>query len=165
MLPPFRIDFKDNRALFKQEGIRSFDPFQKRINMTEPIKDQLKTLAPEIAARFPAVLVLYLFGSQAEGRARPDSDVDVAVFTEGEEDLMLDLRLADFLEQRLGRQVDVVIMQKVSPILQHQVLKQRGVIFERDPGRRIVLEGISFKCYLDALHYQRRRFYEGGSRG
>jgi predicted nucleotidyltransferase len=39
----------------------------------------------EIMARFPSIQVMYLFGSHASGNPRADSDVDIAVFTEGRE--------------------------------------------------------------------------------
>ena len=108
-------------------------------------------------ARFPSIQVMYLFGSHASGNPRADSDVDIAVFTEGREPPTIDLELGVFLQQRLQRPVDVVIMQKASPILQHEVLRKKVRIFEKSDTCRAFLENQSLRAYLDARHYQHKR--------
>lgn len=121
---------------------------------------RLAELVPELVARFPAVDVLYLFGSRATGRAEADSDVDLAMFMAEEAiraNPCLDLEIGLFAEKRLGCPVDIVVMQRVSPVLQHQVLAQGERLFERDPSRRARLESVSFKKYLDAKHFQIKR--------
>ncbi|MGH2670454.1 MAG: nucleotidyltransferase domain-containing protein [bacterium] len=45
---------------------------------SSPFADLAKRLA-EVSGRFPEVLAAYLFGSMAEGRAGPHSDLDLAV--------------------------------------------------------------------------------------
>ncbi|MFP4213602.1 MAG: type VII toxin-antitoxin system MntA family adenylyltransferase antitoxin [Desulfohalobiaceae bacterium] len=124
------------------------------------IIDRLSQIIPELLNSFPEISVLYMFGSQARGEARADSDLDVAIFLDPEvygENPLLDLEIQDFLETRLGLPVEVVIMQRVSPILQHQVLAKGLRLFERDPELRAKLELISFKRYLDVRRWQQRR--------
>lgn len=121
------------------------------------VLEELKKILPEIADRFPSVSVLYLFGSHAAGTARARSDVDIAVFTDGSESPLMDLELAVLVEKRLKRPVDVVVMQKVSPILQHEVLRNKIRLFERNPSQRARLEVRSFRAYLDAVYYQEKR--------
>jgi hypothetical protein len=53
--------------------------------------------------------------------------------------------------------VDVVIMQKASPILQHEVLRKKVRIFEKSDTCRAFLENQSLRAYLDARHYQHKR--------
>lgn len=117
-------------------------------------------IVSKLTERFPGIDVLYLFGSQATGEAGAESDVDLAVYLR-EEDLQgnpsLDLEIGLFVEKRLRCPVDVVVMQRVSPILQHQVLARGRRLFERNPRQRAVLESLSFKRYLDSRHYQRKR--------
>lgn len=117
-------------------------------------------IVSKLTERFPGIDVLYLFGSQATGEAGAESDVDLAVYLR-EKDLQgnpsLDLEIGLFVEKMLRCPVDVVVMQRVSPILQHQVLARGRRLFERDPRQRVVLELLSFKRYLDARHYQRKR--------
>ncbi len=121
---------------------------------------KLMEILPELTARFPAIEVLYLFGSRAKGAARSDSDVDVAVFLEEralQDNPLLDLGIGAFLERKLSCPVDVLVMQKASPITQHQVLAGGVRLFERDPAYRARVELISFKRYQDAKHYQKKR--------
>ncbi len=122
--------------------------------------DRLLDIVPELTECFPGIEVLYVFGSQATGEAGAASDVDLAVYLT-EKDIRanpcLDLEIGLFMEKKLRCPVDVVVMQRVSPILQHQVLANGLRLFERDPGRRAVLESLSFKRYLDVRHYQKKR--------
>ncbi len=120
--------------------------------------ERIRHLMPEIIARFPSIQVFYLFGSHADGGAEDRSDVDVAVFTDGREDAAMELELGVYLQHNLKREVDVVIMQKVSPILQYEVLKARKRLYEKDPELRAILEVKSFRDYLDARYYQEKRF-------
>ena len=131
-----------------------------RMAKSAGIGKRLAELVPELVARFPAIDVLYLFGSRAPGRAGEDSDVDLAVFMAEEairSNPCLDLEIGLFAEGRLGCPVDLVVMQRVSPITQHQVLAHGQRLFERDPGRRVLLESVSFKKYLDAKHFKIKR--------
>jgi len=108
---------------------------------------------------FPDIQVVYLFGSQARGTADSASDVDVAVFVtaEGLADPLLDLRIASYLQARCRREVDVVIINRANPVLQHEVLRTGRRIRERDPAFRASHELMVFKRYLDHRHYQRKR--------
>ncbi|MFH0998259.1 MAG: nucleotidyltransferase domain-containing protein [Pseudomonadota bacterium] len=121
------------------------------------IKNHLSRYTTEIIENFPSIQVMYLFGSHASGTSKADSDVDIAVFTEGRETPTFDLELGVFLQQRLKRPVDVVIMQKASPILQHEVLRNKLRIYEKSDTIRAFLENQSLREFLDARHYQRKR--------
>lgn len=121
------------------------------------IESRIKKSIPEIIAKFPSVEIMYLFGSHAAGREQAGSDVDIAVFTDGNESPTMDLELGILLRQRIGCPVDVVIMQKASPILQHEVLRNKVRIFEKDPAVRAAREAIAFHEFMDAIHYQQKR--------
>jgi len=118
----------------------------------------IKQFISGINTDFPSIMVLYLFGSHATGRNTNDSDLDIAVFTDDTESPTMDLELGAFLQQRLNHPVDVVILQKASPILQHEVLSNKIRIYEKSPEIRAKLEVQSFRAYLDALHYQKKRY-------
>jgi len=91
--------------------------------------DDLKERLAPILARHPEVELAMLFGSQARGTARPDSDVDVAV--EGEN---IDvLGLAAELRHAVGRDVDVVELRHAGYPLLKALLHQGKTIFAR-PG-------------------------------
>jgi len=68
----------------------------------------------EIARRF-GVRSLSLFGSVARDEARPDSDVDLVVEFEGPTTFDAHMGLLVFLEDLLGRRVDVVTAKGLKP--------------------------------------------------
>lgn len=70
----------------------------------------------EIAARF-GVRSLSIFGSTARDEARPDSDVDVLVEFTGPVTFDAHMGLLVYLEDLLGRRVDVVTASGLKPRL------------------------------------------------
>lgn len=79
---------------------------------------------------------LWLYGSQAEGTARADSDVDLAaLFRRRPQGLeIFDARTE--LEDLLRRDVDLVDLDQAPPILAMQVLKHGRLLVDRNPSRR-----------------------------
>lgn len=93
----------------------------------------------------------YLFGSEAKGTARPDSDLDVAVHFEGSGRTAFGRRRAEdpstpssrarqalelegSLEETLGRRVQVVVLNDAPLDLAHTVLKT-GILLTCDDDR------------------------------
>ncbi len=76
------------------------------------------------------VRVAVLFGSQARGTARPDSDVDVAVDAPGADVLGLGAMLAC----ALGREVDVVLLEEATIPLVERIVRDGIVVHEGRPG-------------------------------
>lgn len=68
---------------------------------------------------------LALFGSVSRGMPRPDSDADVLVsFAPGRKTYGRFLELADLLEAALGRSVELVTVESLSPILGPKILAE-----------------------------------------
>lgn len=68
---------------------------------------------------------LALFGSVVRGEAGPDSDVDVLVgFAPGAKSFDHLLALSELLEERLGRPVEIVTMEALSPFLGPRILAE-----------------------------------------
>jgi predicted nucleotidyltransferase len=66
-----------------------------------------------------------LFGSLARGEANADSDVDVLVeFEPGGKSFDRFLALSDLLEQILGRRVDLVTTEALSPFIGPHILAE-----------------------------------------
>lgn len=77
---------------------------------------RLEAAEPEIRAL--GVQRLALFGSVLRGEARPDSDVDLLVqFLPGAKTFDRFLALFDVLERRLGRRVEIVTTEALSPFI------------------------------------------------
>jgi hypothetical protein len=84
---------------------------------------RLQEAEPEI--RGLGVQRLALFGSVLRDEARPDSDVDVLVgFAQGAKSFDHLMALVDLLEDRLGRRVEVVTMEALSPFLGPRILAE-----------------------------------------
>lgn len=69
----------------------------------------------EVFARCLGARSLALFGSAARDELRPDSDVDVLVDFDGPATFDAYFDLKDFLEQTLGRPVDLVTTKGLKP--------------------------------------------------
>jgi predicted nucleotidyltransferase len=93
-----------------------------------------KEVARVVEEIFPEALGVWIYGSFADGSARADSDIDVAILAErplesGWEDLD---RRGD-LTLRLGRDVDLVDLRKVPPLLRFEVFSSGVRIAARNP--------------------------------
>jgi len=125
-----------------------------------PIIKQLSACVPALVREFPAIEILYVFGSQASGRVTPHSDIDVAVLVDEEacrRDPLFDLKMSLLIEDILGRSVDVIVLNRASVILQHEVLRTGGRLYESSAARRRDYELACFKAYTDVRYYQHRR--------
>lgn len=66
-----------------------------------------------------------IFGSLARGRERTGSDLDLAVYFDRPPVGLDYLDLLSELSDLTGREVDLVVLNRASAILRHQVLKHR----------------------------------------
>ncbi|MEK7703976.1 MAG: nucleotidyltransferase domain-containing protein [Myxococcota bacterium] len=113
-------------------------------------------LSPHVVTQITEILdqrfgldTLYVFGSTATGRARADSDIDLAILArrrpEGLE--MIDVR--EDLAARLGQPVDLVLLDQVSPVIAMQVLAHGERLIDRNPRRRAEVEARVLSTYAD----------------
>lgn len=85
--------------------------------------DALAMSEPEIRAL--GVARLALFGSVLRNEAGPDSDVDMLVqFVPGAKTYEHFLALSELLEQRLGRPVELVTTEALSPYIGPRILAE-----------------------------------------
>jgi predicted nucleotidyltransferase len=86
----------------------------------------------------PGVASAYLFGSQAEGRAHRESDVDVGVLLcferhpTAQARFEVRLRLHADLGAAVGREVDVVILNDAPPLLARRIVVHGRRVFCAD---------------------------------
>jgi predicted nucleotidyltransferase len=128
------------------------EPGNRPSNQTLVTAPNMEALVAFLAAQ-PDVLAAYLFGSHATGRARPESDVDVAVLLSGTDAMERFERLLGLMgevEEALGRRpADVVVLNDAPPLLAHQVLAHGWLIFERDRAARVEFEVRAGKIYAE----------------
>lgn len=104
-------------------------PSHRESPRSENMHTVLKAL--EMPLRERGLTALALFGSTVRGTARPDSDVDLLI------DVAPDVRFSlidlvsvkDFLEDRLGRKVDVVTREGLDPVIRDRVIREARAVF------------------------------------
>ncbi len=118
------------------------------------------------------VAAAYLFGSRARGDARPDSDVDVGIFfrepPRGDPLAGLARRteITAALEEILPCAVDIVDLDRVSPLVFHVLFEDAQLVYEADPDRRMLAVLRQDKLYQDELGlYLERMSYVRGRLG
>ena len=120
------------------------------------------SLPAPLAAAFVSqgVQVAYLFGSRATGRARPDSDVDLAVLW-GE-----DVPSSDYFPRRLELigatmeafrtdDVDVVVLNEAPPLLAVEVLREGHLLYNRNDRLRVDFQIRALREYRDTAPLRR----------
>jgi predicted nucleotidyltransferase len=128
-----------------------------------PVEDHqplVETLKERLRGR-PEILEAYLFGSFAQGRAQPHSDVDLAVYIDPDHlqgspfgyaaELTADLSAA------LRRQsVDVVLLNHAPPLLYHRVLRDGVRVIARKLAATTTREGQALSRYCDYVPHLRK---------
>ncbi len=105
-----------------------------------PAEEQIDRIRTFLDERF-GLDTLWVYGSEAKGTARPDSDVDLAALFRRRPDALELFDAQGDLEEVLHREVDLVDLDQVSPILGMQVLKHGHLLVDRNPDRRYAAFG------------------------
>ncbi len=123
---------------------------------------EVETRARAALERHPEVVVAYLFGSAARGRAGPLSDLDVAVLLgEGADPASAQLDLIGDLAAATGTdRVDVVVLNEAPSELAFRVLRDGRLLLCRDDAARVRHRVRTILEYLD-LEPLRRIVAEG----
>jgi len=95
----------------------------------DDVLTELKALEKPLRERGLAALAL--FGSTAKGTARPDSDIDVLIdVAPNVRFSLVDLvSVKDFLEDQLGRTVDVATREGLDPAIRDRVIREARAVF------------------------------------
>ena len=125
--------------------------------------DSIKGLIKDIQSIYP-VAAAYVFGSAARGQMRAHSDIDLAILFEREPEAMALFELKADLTGRAGRNVDLVALNSVSPILAMQVLRYGRQILVNDSKKNAEFVVKTYTMYHD-LKMVRRPIEENILRG
>jgi predicted nucleotidyltransferase len=96
---------------------------------------QIDTIKEHLDGRF-GLDALWLFGSEAIGAASPFSDIDLAGLFRSRPSALDLLEARDALGALLGRDVDLVDLERASPIVAMQVLRHGRLLVDANPRRR-----------------------------
>jgi len=103
------------------------------------------------------VILAYLFGSQANGTAGPQSDYDIALLVR-QPSLALQARLAHEIGIILGTdRVDVVLLNRAPVELAYAVIAQGQLLYQRSVAERVEFEAKVLSLYGDYLPILRRQ--------
>ena len=123
----------------------------------------LPYLSSVIETQFPDIAFAYLFGSAKEGSLKEGSDVDIALYYTGKEDLMR-FYVEEELEKVFGGIVfDLVELQKANPVLAFEALSG-SVLFIRPEAMDVYLYFYTLTCrlYRDRIYWMNKQLeYRG----
>jgi len=107
----------------------------------------------------PEILCVYLFGSTAKDKDSIHSDVDIAILYDGSvaPTEYTDRRVALSVELNplLGKNVDIVILNRASPYLKFQALREGIAVYESPTRKNRSFEARSIIEYFDFLPIKR----------
>lgn len=95
----------------------------------------------------PDVIAIYLFGSQAQGSVRADSDIDLAILPSAPIDPVERWTVQEDLSIALRRDVDLVDLRAASTVMRMQVIRQSQLLYESDTTARQEFEMYTYSSY------------------
>jgi uncharacterized protein len=105
----------------------------------------------KLLAEVPAINAAYVHGSQARGRCRPDSDLDVALLPFPGGRLAAE-ELADIAAHAglaIGRDVDLGVLSTANLVYAREVAANRMVLFEKDAAAASLFFATALGEYAD----------------
>jgi predicted nucleotidyltransferase len=119
---------------------------------TLPVLNEQELIA--CLAAQPDIAAAYLFGSMAQGKAMPHSDVDIAILLTASNDekrfFTRRLELLVLMEPYANREMDVIVLNEASLLLRHEVLLHGRRLFQGNRRERVEFEVRTHQLYNDA---------------
>ncbi|WP_303784450.1 nucleotidyltransferase family protein [Azovibrio restrictus] len=120
----------------------------------------------QVLARHTGIRLAILFGSLAQGRATPQSDLDLAILMEAPLTAETKMQLIDDLSLATGRPVDLVDLRTVGEPLLGQILKHGIRLLGNDGDyagllKRHLFEEADFMPYHRRILAERRQAWIG----
>ena len=115
----------------------------------------LQPITQFLAEQIRDLLAIYQFGSQAQGTARRDSDIDLAVLTRTPISAERLFHLAQELAVRLGRNVDLLDLRSTTTVMRAQIISTGRCLNSHDDQARTEFEMYAYSDYA-RLNEERR---------
>ncbi|GFP19023.1 uncharacterized protein HKBW3S42_01445 [Candidatus Hakubella thermalkaliphila] len=146
---------QDSVVAERSSGLKEaieYKSYSRKEELTERGKDLAQVV--EFLRKDETIIAAYLFGSYATARENPLSDLDIAVLLDSRfpSSSYLDkqIELLTYLSQIRGTdRVDVVILNRASPLLAHRILRDGRLLFSKDESQRIYSQTRAIDLYLD----------------
>jgi predicted nucleotidyltransferase len=120
-----------------------------------PFEMPFENVIQRVKEAVPGLIAVYRFGSQAQGTARPESDVDLAVLAQQALSPATRLALREDLSLLMRRDVDLIDLRQASTVLRMQVVSTGECLFSADDRRREQFETMVYTSYA-RLNEERR---------
>ena len=123
--------------------------------------NEIRKRVATVLREFPDVQAVFLFGSMAEGRATPGSDVDLAIITANPHLRAQRLDLLTALTAAGMDNVDLIFPDGRDVVLRYESIRQNCLVYARDNFDRGACYARALREYLDFLPYleiQRQAF-------
>ncbi|MFJ5453747.1 MULTISPECIES: type VII toxin-antitoxin system MntA family adenylyltransferase antitoxin [Pectobacterium] len=82
--------------------------------------------------QMPDIKMIYLFGSQATGNARADSDVDIAIMATRALDPVERWELSHQLAKTVGHDVDLIDLLQASTVLKMEIVRNGKLLYDAE---------------------------------
>ena len=109
----------------------------------------------DILSKYDFILFALLFGSYASGKDGYLSDIDIAIETDKELDLLTYGKMISDIETSLKKKIDLIItneLYKSDPKIAFNITDNHKVIFIKDKNRYIDFKVNSLKYYFDTMY-------------
>ena len=132
------------------------------MNRSDTAQHSIDEIIRGVLAANGRIVFAMLFGSIANLRARPDSDVDIAVAAERVLSVEEKLSLIGQLAERLGRPVDLIDLQTAGEPLLGEIIRHGRRVFGTDTAyasliRKHLFDQADFLPYRTRILDERRR--------
>ncbi len=106
--------------------------------------------------KHPEIEVAYIFGSVAQGKITPLSDIDIAILIDNAQIDENAYRygykaeiLSDFIKLLKTNAIDLVILNEVNTLLRHRVLYSGRILHSKNEKKRIAFQTTTISKYND----------------
>jgi len=132
---------RDIIKLFKKNSISILRPVNLMID-----NEKINIIKNILVQAFSPYLI-YIFGSTVKNRDRGESDIDVAILTDGKVDeyelFILSQRLADILK----KEIDLIDLNKASTVFKIQIIKTGKLIYNSNNLKKMYFQMRTMKDY------------------
>lgn len=134
----------------RKKSVPGFD-FHRNLSPVQIVlifSTDMDSIVQILKENIPDLQAVYLFGSRAEGLARPESDTDIAYLAEGVALSAVDrFFLAQKLANVLHTDVDLIDLKKASTVLRFEIVGKGKRIFCPDEYACDLFEATVFSMY------------------
>ena len=117
----------------------------------------------EVFGQFPEIRAVYVFGSAATGKQRPDSDLDLAVLARNDSFQTQKLDVLTTLTRQGFDNIDLVFLNTADTVTQYEAVRLNKLIYSTADFDRGAYYSKIVRLYLDLLPYldvQRKAYKE-----